>query len=681
MNEHLENKNTLWDYTKCEIRTHTITYSIEKTKRTNSREKYLFKKVNEIEQNLDSKGDSYTEYLQYKNEWENLIQSKNNGIRLRSKAKWVEDGERNTKYFLNLEKRNYNNKYIRKLLIDNNIEITNPKDIILEERKFYETLYTSNTEKLAENIDDKFLNSCRVPTLSEEDSNFCEAALTIDECTKALKLLPNDKSPGPDGLTTNFYKFFWVDIKDIFFESLQYSFNEKCLSKDQKLGILNLIPKGTKDLRFLSNWRPVSLLQTDYKILTKALALRLQTVLPKIINADQVGYIPGRYIGENIRTIADLMSYTCKNKIPGYIVLIDFRKAFDTIELPFLFKSLKKFNFGPGFINWIETLYSNISSCVGNNGYYSDYFKLSRGIRQGCPISALLFIIVAEIVAIHIRQNPLIKGLTIDGHQFKIRMLADDTTLIVSDINSIEIAIKTFKDFGLCSGLKLNLEKTEIIPLGINRKKPIKSSALHKLKVEGGPFKTLGVWFSHNTKEMVDLNFNEKIENMEKLLFIWTSRNLSLKGKITIIKSLILPQILFLLTLIYVPKYILDKIEKLFLSFLWNFKPAKIKKETIIAPIREGGLNMIDIYSMHTAAKCSWIKRIWCGEIVNWKVLMLKMLSLNKNILNKKVQLDSKSKCLSPFHEQVLESWYKVYCTNPVEDSEIFNEYVLYNKE
>ena len=110
----------------------------------------------------------------------------------------------------------------------------------------------------------------------------CDEVLTLEEITKALKLLPNNKSPGSDGFTTNFYKFFWIDIKDFLFDSFRYSFIHGTLSNDQKLGVLNLIPKTQKDLRYLSNWHPVSLLQTDYKILTKTLALRLQKVLPKI---------------------------------------------------------------------------------------------------------------------------------------------------------------------------------------------------------------------------------------------------------------------------------------------------------------------------------------------------------------------------------------------------------------
>ena len=114
---------------------------------------------------------------------------------------------------------------------------------------------------------------------------------------KALKELPNNKSPGCDGFTTNFYNFFWVDIKDLLLDSYVYSFEHGLLTQEQRRGILNILPKKGKDLRYLANWRPVSLLTTDYKILTKAQAMKLQKVIPSIVNSDQVGYIKKRYIG------------------------------------------------------------------------------------------------------------------------------------------------------------------------------------------------------------------------------------------------------------------------------------------------------------------------------------------------------------------------------------------------
>ena len=138
--------------------------------------------------------------------------------------------------------------------------------------------------------------------------------MTLQEIRKALKLLPNNKSPGSDGVPTNFYIFFWIDVKDLLFDSFRYSFKHGKLGNEQKLRVFKLIPKTNKDLCYLSNWLPVSLLQTDYKILTKTLSLRLQKVLPKIISPEQVGYIPNRYFGENKRTIKDILTYSWHHK-------------------------------------------------------------------------------------------------------------------------------------------------------------------------------------------------------------------------------------------------------------------------------------------------------------------------------------------------------------------------------
>ena len=139
------------------------------------------------------------------------------------------------------------------------------------------------------------------------------------------------------------------------------------------------------------------------------------------------------------------MLLTEKEQIPGFVLLIDFEKAFDSIEWPFLFNCLQKFNFGENFISWIKILYQNIKSCVGNNGYYSEAFDISRSVRQGCPISALLFILVAEILAISIRDNKDIQGIAINNATYKIAQLADDTTLFLSNLQSVSESVSLFK--------------------------------------------------------------------------------------------------------------------------------------------------------------------------------------------------------------------------------------------
>ena len=683
----MTDKTQLWEYVKCQLRTDTILYSCKKAKENRKIESNLKDKLEVFEKKLGKNENinevDYAEYVRTKSDWESHIAKKNNGIILRSKAKWVEEGEKNTKYFLNLEKRNYNNTCIKTLISKENTEITDMTKILDEERKFYENLYTSKISQTTDMKDEtkSFNTDNPTPILTEPDKNSCDTPITIEECSKALKLLPNNKSPGSDGFTTNFYKFFWKDIKDIVFESFEHSFKSKKLSDFQRMGILNLLPKKDKDLRYLANWRPVSLLNTDYKILTKLLAIRLQKVIPSLVNPDQVGYIKNRYIGENIRILSDIIQYAEIEDIEAYITQIDFEKAFDSVEWGFLFNTLKILNFGDYFISWIKTLYTDISACAGNNGNFSKYFKLSRSIRQGCPISALLFLLVVEMLANKIRSDPNIKGVEINNEIFKLAMMADDITLINKDQQSIISALKIFSEFEKCSGLKLNLSKTEIIPIGNQRGKIIRlPSHLEKITVKNRPFKALGVWFSIDTQETLNLNLLERIKAIATLINIWKGRRLSLKGKITILRTLILPQVQFLFSMIEIPETILKQLDKIFFDYLWDNKPSKIKRSTIIGPIEQGGLAMIDVHEIHTAAKCSWIRRLHDSTNSKWKNSFLNLMNLEIHMFNKNLDIKMVNKCKTEFHKQTLSSWIKIHCIEPKTYTDITNQFLVFNK-
>ena len=222
----------------------------------------------------------------------------------------------------------------------------------------------------------------------------------MEELEQTVQALQSNKAPGPDGLPGEFYKIFWKDISDLVLESYQNALNLGHLSKSQRQGVLCLIPKKGKDLTKLESWQPLSILNTDYKIIAKLLAKRLKLALPDIIDPDQIGYMEGRFCGENIRLIADVIDYCKMSKNTCILLLADFEKAFDKINWNFLWACLKRFGFGEVFKTWISILYRDIESCVTNSGYQSDYFKIYRGIRQGCPLSALLFLLPAEVIAI-----------------------------------------------------------------------------------------------------------------------------------------------------------------------------------------------------------------------------------------------------------------------------------------
>ena len=251
-------------------------------------------------------------------------------------------------------------------------------------------------------------------------------------------------------------------------DSFNYAFGKGILSVDQRRGVISLIPKKNKNLLYLKNWRPLSLLNVDYKLIAKVMALRLQSFLPKLINTDQTGYIKGRYIGENIRQISDIIELTSLLDMPGLIMLIDFEKALDTLEWQFIEKALQVYNFGEDFRKWVKIMYKDVSSCVINNGYTSSFFSLHRGVRQGCPLSPFLFILAVELLAIHIRANPSIKGITVGSEEIKLSQLADDTTCFVLDEESGKAVLEFLQNVGNCCGLKVNLEKTGLIWIGSN---------------------------------------------------------------------------------------------------------------------------------------------------------------------------------------------------------------------
>ena len=250
---------------------------------------------------------------------------------------------------------------------------------------------------------------------------------------------------------------------------MEFSPPSQCLqlrAEDKKLGL------------FLENWRPISLVNVDTKIISKVTASRIKSVLPNIIHHNQTGYVKDRFIGETIRSIYDIMDYTVEENIPGVPIFIDFEKAFDSVEWDFLFKCLSEaFNFGSDFLHWIKTFYKNVQSCIMNNGTASNYFSLERGVRQGDPLSPYLFIVVVETLAIAIRQNQGIRGISIENEETKILQYADDTTAVLSDISSAEQLFELLDLFKDISGLKINCKKRRVCGLG-STKKRIKQNLL-----------------------------------------------------------------------------------------------------------------------------------------------------------------------------------------------------------
>ena len=359
-------------------------------------------------------------------ELEKIRALKMEGVLLRSRGRWLEKGEKPTKFFLNLEKRNFISKSILELHSDHDGVIDDPSKILDEVSNFYSKLYTKDTDNEVFDLNKCFLNN-KVHTLIHT-INF---DLNKDDISESLYKMSNNKSPGLDGWTVEFFKFFWKDLSDFILRSFNNSFANGELPSSLTRGVITLIPKPNKDRRYIKNWRPITLLPVLYKILSSCIANRLKIYLPVLINSDQKGFLQGRYIGENIRLLYDLMYYTENNDMPGLLLSVDFEKAFDCLRHNFIWQVLSAFGFDPIFIRWCKLLYHSSSSCVSVNGSHSTFFAIDRGCRQGDPISPYLFILCAEVLSILARNDCSITGITVGSKQFKICQYGDDTVFIL----------------------------------------------------------------------------------------------------------------------------------------------------------------------------------------------------------------------------------------------------------
>ena len=300
--------------------------------------------------------------------------------------------------------------------------------------------------------------------------------------------------------------------------------------------------------------------------------MRITEVLEEIVMEDQSGFLKGRYIGEAIRIIDDMIFHTSHFKLPGYLVAIDFEKAFGSVAHSFLQQALLYFGFGPVFRKWISTLYNNALSCVFNGGKSTGYFKIEKGVRQGDPLSPYLFILCIEVLAHSIRKDKEISGLCFGGNEVRQVLYADDITLLVQDLESIKRIEFIFDCFQRVSGLKLNKDKIKVLELGSSKDSAYDFSFGQKVT----ELKILGVYFTLDPEVKENLNYKEILSKIKKLLIWWKQRDLTLVGKIQLLKTFIYSKLIYVGSLTPLPEWVYKELDLIVWEFIWQGKP-KIK--------------------------------------------------------------------------------------------------------
>lgn len=602
--------DVVWEGLKVKLVAEATKYSIQKAKSHKNVIEVLQLRLIKLDKKLVEGGpnvDKIKKDIKKTEEFmEDELEKDTLGAIFRSKTQYYGEGEKPSAYFFNLERSRARAKAVNSLDTNDGFSITDQKQILLELRNYYKKLYETRPHIAFDRV-----NNGEAPSISEDMRSALELPISLEELSEALKTMPNKKCPGLDGLTAEFYKIFWEKIKDLYFEAIQFAVNSNILHQSARMGLISLLPKKDRVPTIIKNWRPLTLMNVDYKIYSKALSLRIKEVMPYIISEDQTGFMAGRDISLNSRKLLDIMRFVDEQNLAAILVQIDYEQAFDSLEYDSIWGAMRYFNFGPMFISYVQTLFAQPFSCVMNSGWKSSFFYPSRSVKQGCSTSPFLFNICAELIAIAIRKNDKIKGVTINNVEHKISQFADDTTLfLLFDREVLLEVVKVFDHYCNLLGLKVNYDKTSIYRLGSLKNTNAKLYTNKPFYWTNNPIKILGITITNDIQEMQRLNLVPIFVKMHNVLSIWRRRGLSLMGKVVVVNSLVaslfthVVTVLDLLDDIYLKEY--DKLVK---EFLWNGKSSKMRLLTLHNSKQYGGLGLVDLRSKDIALKTQWVAK------------------------------------------------------------------------
>ena len=364
----------------------------------------------------------------------------------------------------------------------------------------------------------------------------------------------------------------------------------------------------------IKNYRPITLLNTDYKLLTKSLSTQLAQHIHTFVHPNQSGFIPRRSIFDPICLNQSLCAYADYMEENGSIVALDQEKAYDKIDHHYLLETLKEFNLPDPFVEMIRSLYATASMAVLINGVVGTPFKVKRGVRQGDPLSCLLFNLAIEPLACLLRNSPALAGFQIPGIHEKliVSLYADDTTIYLSDTDSYSTLHKILSNWCTASGAKFNLEKTEIIPIGTleHRERVCSSRKITendppltqniKITSDGNAVRCLGAWIGNNTKAAEP--WEPILDKINSTLKQWNKGHPTLDAKRHIAQMFAGGMTQFLMTAQGMPKHIETALIKIIREFIWESSaPPMISMARLYAPVEEGGINLINIKARNKA--------------------------------------------------------------------------------
>ena len=441
-----------------------------------------------------------------------------------------------------------------------------------------------------------------VKKISSSDKTDLDKPLTLEELYKAVLSLQKNKSPGPDGITAEFYQSFWYLIQEKFLQYINCAKNNG-FKTYRNTSSTTLVYKRKGEIFKLNYYRPIALINVDLKILTKTLSNRLRPILTTIIHHSQTA-VDGRKIDYTVHLIRDLIDLVNKDNTEAALIFIDQEKAFDRVEHDFLFKTMQAFGIGDGFIQWLRVLYSNATTKIKVNGYFTDLILLTRGLRQGCPLSPSLYVLVMEIFSLQLRANPNIVGFTVAGERIVSMHYADDATIVIKQNQCFKEVVKEIQDYEEASGAKVNYEKTKGLWLGSWKNR---DDAPLGITWTRGNVKNLGVYFGN--EDPAGSTFADILPKVRKSMNYWKQFKLCKFSKARVIEIFHASRLWYGANFYPLPIDIRKDLQRSFKDYV-NFprQSNPTVSESEMKKLRlDGGVKLIDIQAKVESARAMWL--------------------------------------------------------------------------
>jgi len=555
----------------------------------------------------------------------------------KARINWHVNGDRNSRYFHRLTKIKNKTKMISSIRNDEEI-ITEPERVTEHIVNYYNCLFSSNYF-----LQDSNLLEEVVPNLIDEPTN---KLLTMIPSTKEIKNavfdLNNEGAPGPNGFGACFFQTYWDIVHKEVTDAVIQFFQTGWLAPNYNANTLILIPK-TSNADSIDQYRPIALANFKFKVITKVMADRLAKILPNIISVEQRGFIRGRNIKDCIILASEAINVLDKKSFGGNLALkIDVSKAFDTLNWTFLIKVLKAFGFSDIFCFWINSILHSATISILINGSQHGYFNCTRGVRQGDPLSPLLFCIVEEVLS---------RGITKLVQEGKVELIsasrnsqipshcfyADDLMVYCrGKISGLEALKELFTQYAYCSGQSINLRKSSIHAGGINQQRLNHLANLLGFSIGNLPFIYLGVPIFKGRPKTI--YFQSTADKIRLKLANWKAALLSIAGRVQLVKSVVQGMLIHTISIYSWPVALLRQIEKWIKNFIWSGDVNKRKMVTVAwkkvcSDYEEGGLGTKSLICLNEAYNLKL-----CLELMQkdeqWAIVLRSRMMRGSNCIN-----------------------------------------------